>query len=49
MAANPFRVHHLPKHIWLRIGGWFEDRSHIYEGLLPIIQHPVPKTGNVGW
>jgi ubiquinol-cytochrome c reductase cytochrome b subunit len=35
--------------VWLRIGGWFEERSHIYEGLLPIIQHPVPKTGKEGW
>ncbi|HEX6511089.1 MAG TPA: cytochrome b N-terminal domain-containing protein, partial [Chloroflexota bacterium] len=38
-----------PKSLWLKIGGWFEERSHIYEGLLPIIQHPVPKTGNAGW
>jgi len=38
-----------PKTVWLKIGGWFEDRSHIYEGLLPIIQHPVPKTGKSGW
>jgi ubiquinol-cytochrome c reductase cytochrome b subunit len=37
------------KNLWHRLGGWFEDRSHIYEGLLPIIQHPVPKTGKVGW
>ncbi|MBV9119602.1 MAG: cytochrome b N-terminal domain-containing protein [Chloroflexi bacterium] len=43
------RPHILPKHIWLKIGGWFEDRSHIYEGLLPIIQHPVPQTGKAGW
>ncbi len=38
-----------PKSLWLRVGGWFEARSHIYEGLLPIVQHPVPKTGKVGW
>ena len=49
MAARSVRLPHLPKHIWLTVGGWFEDRSHIYEGLLPIVQHPVPKTGRVGW
>lgn len=49
MASTPVRLPHLPKHIWLRVGGWFEDRSHIYEGLLPIVQHPVPKTGKEGW
>src|SRR5581483_7610755 len=36
-----------PKTLWRRLGGWFEDRSHIYEGLLPIVQHPVPK--GVNW
>ncbi|HVA25210.1 MAG TPA: cytochrome b N-terminal domain-containing protein [Chloroflexota bacterium] len=49
MAANRIPLPHLPKHIWLTIGGWFEDRSHIYEGLLPIVQHPVPNTGKSGW
>jgi ubiquinol-cytochrome c reductase cytochrome b subunit len=49
MASRPARLPHLPKDIWLRVGGWFEVRSHIYEGLLPIVQHPVPKTGKSGW
>src|SRR5579862_2716329 len=38
--------HILAHRTWLAIGGWFEDRSHVYEGLLPIIQHPVPKAVN---
>ena len=49
MASRHIPLPHLPKHIWLTVGGWFEDRSHIYEGLLPIIQHPVPKLTRPWW
>jgi ubiquinol-cytochrome c reductase cytochrome b subunit len=49
MAATPASGPNRVKSLWLCIGGWFEDRSHIYEGLLPIIQHPVPKADKAGW
>ncbi|MDE3077078.1 MAG: cytochrome bc complex cytochrome b subunit, partial [Chloroflexota bacterium] len=29
-----------------RVGGWVQERTHIADGLLPIIQHPVPKAIN---
>src|SRR5579864_7094787 len=49
MATTPASEKPKKRSALLRAGAWIEDRSHIYEGLLPIIQHPVPRTGKVGW
>ncbi|MHB8618811.1 MAG: cytochrome b N-terminal domain-containing protein [Chloroflexota bacterium] len=32
-----------------RVGRWIEERTHVRDGILPIIQHPVPKMGKAGW
>jgi ubiquinol-cytochrome c reductase cytochrome b subunit len=32
---------------FVRLGGWVEERTHLRDGILPIIQHPVPK--DVNW
>ncbi len=29
------------------VGGWIQERTHIVDGLLPIIQRPVPK--GINW
>ncbi len=31
----------------IRVGGWIQERTHIVDGLLPIVQHPVPK--DINW
>ncbi|MGH2364688.1 MAG: cytochrome b N-terminal domain-containing protein [Chloroflexota bacterium] len=32
-----------------RVGHWIEERTHVRDAILPILQHPVPKMGHKGW